>query len=116
VVTGEVALTEVANDLPDPVVDLLEVVMQLGTRAAIPVVAIGRRRRAGPDGRRRAPSPRHRRRAGARCRGCCARGVRRAPLTTRPRRPTSRTPPTTRCSRRSGRGETGSSGPRTCRP
>lgn len=40
VVTGEVALTEVANDLPDPVVDVLEVVMQLGTRAAIPVVAI----------------------------------------------------------------------------
>lgn len=40
VVTGEVALTEAANDLPDPVVDVLEVVMQLGTRAAIPLVAI----------------------------------------------------------------------------
>ncbi|HET7720749.1 MAG TPA: phosphatase PAP2 family protein [Acidimicrobiales bacterium] len=40
VVTGEVALTEAANDLPGPVVDALDVVMQLGTRAAIPLVAI----------------------------------------------------------------------------
>lgn len=40
VVTGEVALTEAANDLPGPVVDALEVVMQLGSRAAIPLVAI----------------------------------------------------------------------------
>lgn len=40
VVPGEVALVEAAGDLPGPVIDGLEVVMQLGARAAIPVVAI----------------------------------------------------------------------------
>lgn len=39
-VIGEVALTEAANDLPAPVVDVLEVVMQLGARPAIALVAV----------------------------------------------------------------------------
>lgn len=40
VLPGEVALTEAANQLPAPVVDALEVLMQLGTRAVIPLVAV----------------------------------------------------------------------------
>jgi len=40
VVVGEVALAEAANDLPATVVDVLEAVMQLGTRGAIPLVAV----------------------------------------------------------------------------
>lgn len=37
---GEVALVEAVNELPGPVVDGLEVVMQLGARGAIVVVAL----------------------------------------------------------------------------
>lgn len=40
VVTGEVAATEAVNDLPSAVIDLLGVVMQLGSRAAIVLVAV----------------------------------------------------------------------------
>lgn len=39
-VVGEVAITETFNSLPDVVVDGLEVVMQLGTRPAILLVAV----------------------------------------------------------------------------
>jgi len=37
---GEVGLTELANDLPAPVIDVLEIVMQLGSRPAILLVAL----------------------------------------------------------------------------
>ena len=37
---GEAGLTELANDLPEPLVDVLRMVMQLGTRPATVVVAI----------------------------------------------------------------------------
>lgn len=40
VLTGEVAATEVLNDLPDAAIDVLEVVVQLGSRPAIVLVAV----------------------------------------------------------------------------
>jgi len=40
VVTGEVAVTEALNDLPGPVIDLLGIVMQLGSRLAIVLIAV----------------------------------------------------------------------------
>lgn len=40
VVTGEVAATEALNDLPPAVIDLLGIVMQLGSRSAIVLVAV----------------------------------------------------------------------------
>ncbi|MFP5320886.1 MAG: phosphatase PAP2 family protein [Acidimicrobiia bacterium] len=40
VLLGEVAVVEAVNDLPGPVVDVLEVVMQLGARPAIVLVAL----------------------------------------------------------------------------
>lgn len=40
VVWGEIGATEAANGLPDPVIDALELVMQLGARPAILLIAV----------------------------------------------------------------------------